>query len=162
MKEQQQLFKSQQEVSVWPYLENSISISISTDSAEVEYTIENKGIGPAIVGEVTYTFDGKQIELWGIVEALENKYKGQFIATQTDYSTLSNDVIAAGSVHHVTTLKIKKNANTNLNLSKYLEEISDSFQIEYCYCSVYHKCWWVDPSGEVKQSDRCSFRKEIR
>ncbi len=164
MKEQQELYKSQQEVSVWPYLESSTFINVSKkDSVTIKYLIENKGIGPAIMSDVRYTFDGKPIELQEVGEAIENKYNEVLIATQTEFTTLyDDDVIAAREVHQVTSLSIKKKPNSNFDLINFLEEMDGLFQITYCYCSVYHKSWCKDSLGNINQSESCTLRKKIR
>jgi hypothetical protein len=52
---QTRMMQRQQEASVWPYVEMDTTISGNGYS----FTITNKGVGPAIVKSLTYTYKGK-------------------------------------------------------------------------------------------------------
>jgi len=66
MLKQQKILSEQQEASVWPYLENQ-PIHNYNGAFEIGYqfVVTNKGVGPAIIDEVTYKFEGEEITGWG-------------------------------------------------------------------------------------------------
>lgn len=69
MKDQQEVLLAQKEASVWPYLDmyTDISYDLEKDYFIYSLRIQNKGIGPAIIGDVTYLLEGDTVETWSIV-----------------------------------------------------------------------------------------------
>ena len=158
--EQQQMLTAQQEASVWPYLESRRIHSVSSDTSVIyQFTIVNKGVGPAIIDSVKYVFDGQEITGWGLEDALQEAYP-QYKIIQANNSTLDGKVMAPGETHVIITEKIIKAKTDTTNLMDFLNEFD--FHLEYCYCSVYGKCWKVSSLFDIKPSEECSFRSDIR
>jgi len=56
---QARLMQRQQHASVWPFVECMPSFY---EGVGLQYIAENKGVGPALIKKVTYTFAGNQTE----------------------------------------------------------------------------------------------------
>jgi len=161
--QQQKIALSQQETSAWPYLQNVIANNFRGDTVViVNYSVENKGIGPAIINDVTYKFDNKEISNWSLGRELVEKYDSLFKIRQLQNAALNQIVLAPGETHNVITVELCKKRNSNLNLQAFANEIGELYVLEYCYCSVYGKCWKVNRYDDIKQSDQCKPMEGIR
>ncbi|TVQ19418.1 MAG: hypothetical protein EA361_00780 [Bacteroidetes bacterium] len=126
---QSNLMKQQQKMSVWPYL--NYGPSWGQDYFIVD--LINKGIGPAIIENVTITFDGKEIEgIEGIMKLVPDSIRGSY-----SFSTIPPGlVIMAGEA--LTLLNV-----TEPTVVAYLMDniLNDKFHMEVCYSSVYGDSW---------------------
>lgn len=160
---QQELMASQQEASVWPYLENNLDNVFKDDSiATFKLQITNKGVGPAIVGEeVIFFFDGKPIEHWELHRVIKDRYPNLKV-TQSQMATFDKAVLAPGEVHTVITEQLTLPPGDTSSLNNIVNEINKLYNIKYCYCSVYGRCWLVKSMDETERSTECTFRADIR
>ena len=124
---QARIMQEQQHAAVWPYLEWLPSWGDHGYLIQVE----NKGVGPALVKNVSIKLDGKE------VENMDQMFSILMDSAFTDYgySTVKGRVIAPGEV--VMALIIDK-AIANGIREKLKEH---KFQYEICYCSVFNDCW---------------------
>lgn len=160
MLKQQKILSEQQEASVWPYLQNQpIHNYNGTSEIGYKFVVTNKGIGPAIIDEVVYKFDGGEITGWGLGQALKNKYPSLRVEQQGN-AMLDGKVLAPGESHIVIREKVTKLERDTTDIRKVLDDMD--FYLEYCYCSVYGKCWKVEEKGKIKPSEECQFRENIR
>jgi len=163
MMEQQQLFSNQQEASVWPFLQNVPYNEYRNDTMCIfRYEVTNKGVGPAIIDNVIYKFDTTEVQAWDLYAVLNQRFEGKITVNQTQNASLDKVVLAPGESHTVVTERIVVNPNDTIDLNKIMKEINELYKLEYCYCSVYGKCWFVSSWKEVRPSDKCEFRKDIR
>ncbi|MFM9838126.1 MAG: hypothetical protein ACKVOQ_07665 [Cyclobacteriaceae bacterium] len=131
---QAEIMQSQQHISVWPYLETLTTTMVLGDKPdEAYYEIENKGIGPAIVKQVTMKVDG--VIMKGnneLFEAMIGKTDTLSIST----TVVKNRVIAPGE-------KIRAFHIIGDDLVKRFAIAFQKKKFEYiiCYCSVYNECW---------------------
>jgi len=161
--QQQKIALSQQETSAWPYLQNIPANNFKGDTIAIFiYSVENKGIGPAIINEVIYKFDNKEISNSSLGRELVEKYDSLLKIRQIQNAALNQVVLAPGEIHNVVTIKISKNKKSDLNLQSIVNEIGELYVLEYCYCSVYGKCWKVNRYDDIKQSDQCKPMEGIR
>lgn len=160
MRKQQEILAEQQEASVWPFVECTTLMNWGDDNMTAEYAfwVLNKGIGPAIIDSVTYLFEGKQISGWGLRDALMDKYP-QAKITAIGNATLDQRVLAPGDKTKVIAVKIEL-PNDSLDINYVLN--SFDYHLEFCYCSVYGKCWKVKGIDEYEKSSDCVFRENIR
>ncbi|GAB5553041.1 MAG: hypothetical protein Sapg2KO_26320 [Saprospiraceae bacterium] len=161
--EQQALMASQQEASVWPYLENNLDNIFKDDSiATFKLQITNKGVGPAIVGEdVTFFFDGETISHGELYLVIRERYPNLKV-TQVQMSSFDKAVLAPGEVHTVITEQLTLPPGDTSSLNQIVNEINKLYDIKYCYCSVYGRCWKVKSIDETERSTECEFRADIR
>jgi hypothetical protein len=130
---QAEIMQSQQHISVWPYLETLTTTMVSEKPDEAYYEIENKGIGPAIVKQVTIKVDG--IIMKNNNELFESMIgKTDTLAIST--TAVRDRVIAPGEkirAFHIIGDDLVKRFYTSFQKKK--------FEYIICYCSVYKECW---------------------
>ena len=138
--------KDQQKASVWPYLE--VSSSYSGDGFEV--TVSNKGIGPALLGDITLTHKGKDITSTDELDALIVETIGADRAFSYDTyraRNASNNVLAPGD--EIVLFGVPWTPDTRA----FVEAVGQSTAATGCYCSVYDDCWAVS-SGRLPEPTR--------
>jgi hypothetical protein len=131
---QAEIMQSQQHISVWPYLETLTTTMVSKEKPdEAYYEIENKGIGPAIVKQVTIKVD--DVVMKGNKELFETMI-GKTDTLSISTTVVKNRVIAPGE-------KIRAFHIIGDDLVKRFAIAFQKKKFEYiiCYCSVYKECW---------------------
>jgi hypothetical protein len=127
--------RQQLRAAVWPILEYSTS-----NVPKIKFTVENKGVGPAIVRHVEVKVDGQPVRTWH--EALVKLIgPGEYRFTE---STISGHVFAAGESMDVLVphgfdggpLTLEKDAP----LLNALDQERGRVEIEICYCSTLGEC----------------------
>ncbi|MEL7110000.1 MAG: hypothetical protein AAGL99_12105 [Pseudomonadota bacterium] len=135
--------KDQQKASVWPYLE----VAQSYSGTGFEVTISNKGIGPALLGDVGFVHNGQRLTSSDDLDALILETVGPERAFSYDTyraRDASNDVLAPGET--ATLFGVPWTADTRA----FLEGVGGGISAEGCYCSVYKECWSVK-MGELPE-----------
>lgn len=118
------LQRQQVRAQVWPYLEPGMS------SSRREFTLNNKGVGPAIIRSVQVLADGKPQRNWSeVFAALGINYDHHI-----PYSTVNGVVISAND--KVTQLLFPTAEDFNL----FAHEMP-RLDLEVCYCSSLGDCW---------------------
>ena len=131
------LQRQQVRAEVWPYLQSGISPSQRTLS------MENKGVGPAMVRGIEIYVDGRPQRDWqAVFTAL-----GLPELANTPYSTLNGVVLAAGD--RVQQLSFK-DADAFVRFYAQYPRI----QINLCYCSALQECWQYDERLADRGRDR--------
>lgn len=148
--DQAQIMRKQQHASVLPVV--NISSGFSSAGAEnvLKLSIENVGIGPALIESAVLTVSGKNIAGWDdmkthfLPEALHNNYTSSFDTTI--------GVLAAGKQRNVMTISWTRtddsdDAFSHLKSSVFAAaETSPDFSV--CYCSVFDRCWRTAALGD--------------
>ena len=135
------ILREQQYASVWPYLQTSASFT----SGYYSYGIENKGVGPAIIKDFEYTYNGSSyrktsevfLALFG-----ENVKGVGFSDISKDYVFKSGESISVLSVSLPDSL---------INKIIYRWE-SDSVNLKITYSDVYGNCWRLDDGVTTRLS----------
>ena len=160
LKKQQVIMQEQKQASVWPFVQaiSYTEYNFDRDFATFKYEVENKGIGPAILNEVFYLFDGKEIENGGLANAISMKHP-DFKVEPIQNLNIKNKVLAQGEKISVIQIRLHDlNAQKN-ELVDFLKNLE--FHANFCYCSVYGDCWKME-KGKVNKNNSCKFRDEIR
>jgi hypothetical protein len=128
--------RQQVRATVWPILEYNTS-----NEPHIRFTLENKGMGPAIVRHVKVTVDDQPVINW--YEALQKLIgpgKHNFAE-----STMSGHVLSAGESMDI---MAPHNADsTPLTYDKanplweQMNKERNRVAIEICYCSTLGECW---------------------
>jgi len=121
---------------VWPILEYDTS-----NEPMIRFTLENKGVGPAIIRHVIVTVDGQPVPDWQ--EALQK------LAGPAHYkfseSTMSGHVLKAGESMDI--LVPHDSDNSTLAFEKagelwtILNKARSRVGVEICYCATLGDCW---------------------
>jgi hypothetical protein len=131
------LQRQQVRAEVWPYLQSGISPSQRTVS------LENKGVGPAMIRGIEIYVDGKPQRDWrAVFTAL-----GLPDLANTPYSTINGVVLAAGE--RVQQLSFK---DTDAFVRFYAQY--PRIQMNLCYCSALQECWQYDERLADRGRDR--------
>ncbi len=140
--------KDQQKASVWPYLELTPTYS----STGFEIKVENKGIGPALLGDVKLFHDGQQMASIEELDALILATIGPERAFSYDTyraRDASNSVLSPGE--DVTLFGVPWTTDTRA----FVEQTAVNFSAEGCFCSVYDDCWTVANNRVPEPTKAC-------
>ena len=160
LEKQQNLLYQQQGASVWPFLENNTVFEIGDSTAIFEYNVTNKGVGPAIIDSVNYTYKNVEITSWGLYLELEKEYPNLSI-NQTQNADLSKKVLAPGESHNVVRVEVTVKGNYEGRIIDVLTKIKEEYKLTYCYCSVYGDCWQVEGLNNLTKSSDCKIRSDL-
>lgn len=123
--------RTHQRASVWPYLE--ISQGYNQDGFRM--TLENKGVGPALIKRFEMTLDGKPApdldKMIIDVVGEENAFSYDLYGSNNP----SNGVISAGE--SVRLFGVPWEDRTRL----FTQRANNRVNIIACYCSIHDQCW---------------------
>jgi hypothetical protein len=142
------LQREQVRAEVWPYLQPAITI----DQGRLAISIENKGVGPALVGGLRVYVDGRPQRSWpGVFDTL-----GLPDLRDTRASTVNGVVIAPGET--IQQIGLDNAADFQRLLDQY-----PRMALVLCYCSTLGDCWLLDererrPERRRTQVDACPAR----
>lgn len=123
------LQREQVRAEVWPYLQSVITI----EQESLTISIQNKGVGPALVGGLRVYVDGKAQRTWpDIFDAL-----GLSDLRHTRASTINGVVIAPGET--IQQIGLDQAADSQRLLDRY-----PRMALALCYCSTLGDCWLLD------------------
>src|SRR4051812_7894074 len=135
--------RQQVRAAVWPILEYSTS-----NDPNIQFIVENKGVGPAIIRHVVVTVDGQPVRTWH--DALQKLAgPGNYNYTQ---STISGHIFSAGESLAIlipkdsngTPLSGEKSGPLGATLNKERGRVG----LEICYCSTLGDCWTLRSGPE--------------
>ena len=125
--------RTQQKASVWPY----ITIEEGYSGSGFVLRLQNKGVGPALIGDVAFLYDDEPVE---DIDALIAEIVGPEDAFSFDLYGMTNasrEVVSAGET--VTLFSVPWEDRTRLLVDTWNGRID----IRTCYCSIYTDCWDV-------------------
>jgi hypothetical protein len=151
--------RQQVRAAVWPILE------FDSGNGPIQFTLANKGVGPAIIRHVIVMVDGQPMRNWK--EVLEKLLgSGEPLFSESD---MSFHVFAAGESRTVFTPHDPENNPINFDKSNPLwvkmnkERLRVS--VEICYCSTLGECWTLRASGlrpsTTTETRRCPAPSDI-
>jgi hypothetical protein len=135
--------RQQVRATVWPILEYNTS-----NEPMIHFTLENKGVGPAIIRHVIVTVDGQPVRDWH--EALQ-KMLGPGVHKFSE-STMKGHVLSAGESMNILIphddksqpLTFEKAGPLWTELNKDRARIG----VEICYCSTLGECWTLRSNAQ--------------
>ena len=142
------LQREQVRAEVWPYLQPGITI----EQGSMAISLENKGVGPALVGGLRVYVDGQPQRKWpDVFDAL-----GLSDLRDTPASTVNGTVIAR--METIQQVGLSDAADFQRLLDEY-----PRMALVLCYCSTLGDCWLLDererrPEYRRGQVDTCPAR----
>jgi len=138
--------RSQQRAAVWPYVE--ISTSYSDQGFMIE--LSNKGVGPALMSDVTFKYKDEPVEDIDALIADTLGPEDAFSYESYSISNPSNSVVAAGET--VNLFSVSWDERTR----RLVDSWNGLIDIETCFCSINDECWDVSLSaGGTSSSAAC-------
>ena len=140
------VINQQYQASVWPYLR----FSFSSSDTDLSLTVENYGLGPALIRTFEITRDGKPIaSLAPYVVRLE---------TSREHATVGTEVLGPGSVLPAAATAPLLTVKGGPRMVQTLLAHQSSYDVAICYCSLLGRCWlqrMQDSSAEPRDVRFC-------
>ncbi|MDY8135021.1 hypothetical protein [Aquimarina sp. 2201CG5-10] len=142
MSEQTEILLKQTKANSWPHLDLSFSYN---NPKEIEYkrfslSVVNKGIGPAIIQNVTISYNDMNIKNWNELYT-ELKIPDSVLQSGHAYSSVSNKVVSPNeSIQFV-------DWSGNKELMRILRKNAGKIKVSICYKSVFDEFWKVERTG---------------
>ncbi len=162
LREQQNLLAEQKSASAWPYVANNVDISAPQDSvAIITFTVENLGVGPAILGDVKYFYQDEPYETYSIGSGIQQslseanqRYGVGFRAQSTQNWQIDSLVIPPQKEVRPFTIRVVGGKNyVSLEAANF---IANRIDVMFCYCSVYGDCWYRGKAVAPEKNQDCS------
>ena len=155
LRNQQQTYQEEKAASVWPYIKTEMytNYNNSDSSITLEYSITNKGIGPAILGDVRYVYLGADVETYSIDEAIQKQYP-DIPVWNSQNRQIDRTVVSPGEKIKLFVIRLQVSGPVR-DFSDVSNAIDADFYTEFCYCSVYGACWRVTQSDVPQEGDDC-------
>jgi len=154
MKNQQTIMMDQKFASVWPYMQRNQWTNYGEEKGSFQFGIENKGVGPGLIQDVTYLYNGDTVETWSFHDSLASQNPEVKFTTRSNQN-IDNMVISPGQLVHLVKVEMKSTDTSQVLLN----DLQSSFRVEFCYCSIYGECWQYK-NNEVTKSDLCKPASE--
>jgi hypothetical protein len=130
--------RQQVRAQVWPILQ------FDSNNGPIEFTLANKGVGPAIIKHIIVRVDGQPVRNW--LEVL-NKFGAEPHYQESD---MNNVVLSAGEkmtvlTPHADDQPIAFDRSNPIWVK--LNEARLHVSVEICYCSTLGECWTLRAGG---------------
>lgn len=137
---QARIMQDQLHTSVWPHIE----WLYNNGDNQFVLTVQNNGIGPAIIKDVTMRLDSTDV---GSNSELFKKLLGNSNFNFVN-STLMGRVILPGEKVEMVHV-FDRDAARAIDSLLLWNSSPHTFEFEICYCSVYDDCWRTDGTKSV-------------
>lgn len=139
--------RQQVRAAVWPILEYTTS-----NEPTIRFTLQNKGVGPAIIRHVEVTLDGKPVLNWhDILQTILGPGEHQF-----SESTISGHVLSAGETMQI---MVPYDSDGTPMTSAKGGPLWDKMNpgrgrvgVEICYASTLGDCWILRSDGNTSST----------
>lgn len=153
LREQQDLLAEQKSAAAWPFMKCTPLVNYNNDTtAVIIYEIANKGIGPAILGDVRYLFDGQDFESYSIDDGIIAKYDSFLVVQGTQNMQIDSSVIQPSGGLAVFTIQLTARAPEYVKL---FNKVANELSVQFCYCSVYGDCWYRGSYRAPEKREEC-------
>lgn len=153
------IMREQQHASVIPILSAGVGISSNEQGEpELRFHLENAGIGPAVIRNVTMRLEDEPLRRWS---AFENAVLPEPLHGASDFeiNRVENQVLQAGDAVSVIVVNWPKTEESQRAISRLYNTVVSGEQkipvLEACYCSVFDRCWRTRYEAEPERVDEC-------
>ncbi len=137
-----------------------------TKEKTISFTIENAGVGPALIKSISYNYQGVEYSSRGsFIKACCDKEREEYHNTfstsnEMRYGSITSNVLntiipAQTKVKHFRLFK----GSTN---NEYWDKLNDErfkMKVKICYCSLLDECYVTEKNGVVEPVDACPVMK---
>ncbi len=143
---QANIMSKQMHAAAWPYLE----VSFSSSDNSFLISVQNKGVGPAIIKSAYITADNirfseNQKKIDSLMEAITGKKH-----VLTGYTNIRSRVLSPGD--QIAFAEFKDSTTAAMVMPALAKH---KVQLTICYCSIYEECWKLDAGKTVEPCDKC-------
>lgn len=159
LREQQELMVEEKAASVWPYVDMIVSGGGDAYGDYFFVGVENKGIGPALIGEISFIVGGEPFTEERLPEGVAKHYPGiSMKARNIAFKPFIKSVLSPEEDGTVV------NFLAEIDTTKYRKHLPlDSLiTVELCYCSVYGDCWTVNGEDKPLRTEDCPAKLDLR
>jgi hypothetical protein len=140
---QSTIMERQLAASNWPYLQFGTSNEGDEGKAIISLDVENAGVGPARVHNLSLLYDGKPLASAGeLIDACCADLRAEGLPNWST-STLHGQVLSPNRTLH---LFVLSPGPKNVEYWKRLNVARNKLVLRACYCSVLDQCWMFDSS----------------
>ncbi|MEM7764160.1 MAG: hypothetical protein AAF290_08760 [Pseudomonadota bacterium] len=137
--------RAQQRAEVWPY----IQIDPSYSSSGFRLRMVNKGVGPALMGQLVLLHNGQPVQ--DVDQLIVDTIGAERAFSYDRYamSDPSNSVVAPGD--SLTLFGVSWDDDTRALVQAW----NGAIDIDICYCSIHEDCWQASLLGSTQRVERC-------
>ena len=144
MREEKELMQSQQKASVWPFVKKIISYQLDEEKFSVSLSIENKGVGPALLKEIQiqdkYSKDSIPLVYQDVYDIIVRDIPDSMLATAgVSINFNLDEVISPGEKRQILAFESPRFKNDDAIIYKAVR-----FNFSFCYSSIYGDSWMID------------------
>jgi hypothetical protein len=146
---QAKIAEKQAHASVWPYISIDYDINDLGDRSGFIWSVQNNGLGPALIQSVIISVDGKPKRTWGeVCDALQIKKAFAVTMSEVNGRVLPPDTNRETEIDAIHVISLPE--------AKIFNENRKRLSMEVCYCSVYEECWVAHFGRQkVDKVERC-------
>ena len=146
MQKQQQSMTESAKASVWPYVTSNLNTKMDNGNIEFKVTIENKGVGPALINDLKVFYDDEPID-GSPIDYIKKHCPDAFPLSFYSNSS-SKSVLSPGEVKKVLEVRLK-----NVDFVEFTE-FKSRIEPKYCYSNIYGDSW-KSVEGQPVEAKEC-------
>lgn len=147
--DQSRVMREEIRASIWPALQVDGFASLEEQTLSLGLNVENAGVGPALVEQVTIRHDGQ------LVEDIEQLLALMPPDPDVSRMSMTGRVLAAGA--SVRPFELRYPAEETDDALEALNELLAGWSAQVCYCSTLGQCWVAgDERGSPSVIESCA------
>lgn len=143
--DQSRVMRAQQHADVWPAVQIETQVLIEDGHHILTVSLENDGIGPALIRRVDARFAGEDIAHW---ERLGEIVPDGLSRPDMWTGAAQGAVLSPGESSILAQLTWRATAENQTPISEYRQRFFE-IDVSVCYCSVYERCWLARRDGRA-------------
>ncbi len=158
LREQQDLMIEEKAASVWPYVRLNMTSNQSPNTYTIGAKFINKGVGPALLGNIQLFFADEQIPSSELFQRMEDAFPELQLGASSINLIDERMVLSPGEEKTLYSLSY----TTERTQPTVLLELLEKVRVEACYCSIYGDCWSLGTNEVLTREENCSAKLDLR
>ncbi|MEM7328171.1 MAG: hypothetical protein AAF437_05480 [Pseudomonadota bacterium] len=152
--DQGSVMRAQQHGAVFPVLQVDGFAENDGASTALGINVRNSGVGPALIESVDFYVNDQRTERFD--EYIDTLPRGYDLS----YAAISGRALAPAETVTAISIRWPNNAFDRSTIAQ-VQDDSDTWSLEICYCSVFNRCWKTSQIGQSRATpvNKCT-RKE--
>ena len=142
-REQADIMRESIHASIWPVVQIKVAMFQDEESAELSYTLQNSGVGPAVISGVRFASgDTVYPDMSSLISLAPPALAD--LDPLVKRSTISGGVIAPGDSVEIMSARWQFSAPPSAQTEAEFEQLFSRFRQVHassCYCSAMNRCW---------------------